>query len=171
MLVPATTRVDNLGQVASASYGLAQTVPGGYILRLLATLLLLSSFSSAQESNSAAAAAKSQPVSDLPVWSTTLTQPNRYISAHGIRGFAGGYSEDGLEFWSFPLQLVSGYHLSFVLPKASLCFCDQYPHVNRGRSPRRDPHLHCTGLSRAGTYYDACGGPRCSRPFYRGRSQ
>jgi len=66
----------------------------------------------------AAAAAKSQPVSDLPVWSTTLTQPNRYISAHGIRGFAGGYSEDGLEFWSFPLQLVSGYHLSFVLPQA-----------------------------------------------------
>ena len=52
------------------------------------------------------------------MWSTTLTQPNRYISAHGIRGFAGGYSEDGLEFWSFPLQLVSGYHLSFVLPKA-----------------------------------------------------
>jgi len=67
----------------------------------------------------AAAAAKSQHVSDLPVWSTTLTQPNRYISAHGIRGFAGGYSEDGLEFWSFPLQLVSAYHLSFVLPKAS----------------------------------------------------
>jgi len=60
-----------------------------------------------------------QPASDLPVWSTTLTQPNRYISAHGIRGFAGGYSEDGLEFWSFPLQLVSRYHLSFVLPKAS----------------------------------------------------
>src|SRR3954466_5463171 len=48
----------------------------------------------------------------------TSAMPNRYISAHGIRGFAGGYSEDGLEFWSFPLQLVSGYYLSFVLPKA-----------------------------------------------------
>jgi hypothetical protein len=70
-------------------------------------------------SDSVTAAAKSHPVSDLPVWSTTLTQPNRYISAHGIRGFAGGYSDDGLEFWSFPLQLVSRYHLSFVLPKAS----------------------------------------------------
>jgi glycogen debranching enzyme len=58
-------------------------------------------------------------VRDLPLWSTTQTQPNRYISAHGIRGFAGGYSEDGLEFWSFPLQLVSEYHLSFVLPKAT----------------------------------------------------
>jgi hypothetical protein len=88
------------------------------MLRLLVTLLLLSSVSSAQATYSAASAAKPGPVSDLPVWSTTLTQPNRYISAHGIRGFAGGYSEDGLEFWSFPLQLVSGYHLSFVLPKA-----------------------------------------------------
>jgi hypothetical protein len=86
------------------------------MLRLLVTLLLLSSLSSAQATYSAASAAK--PAPDLPVWSTTLTQPNRYISAHGIRGFAGGYSEDGLEFWSFPLQLVSGYQLSFVLPKA-----------------------------------------------------
>ncbi len=88
------------------------------MLRLLVTLLLLSSFNSAQESHSAASATEPEAASDLPVWSTTLTQPNRYISAHGIRGFAGGYSEDGLEFWSFPLQLVSGYHLSFVLPKA-----------------------------------------------------
>ena len=88
------------------------------MIRLLVTLLLLSSFNSAQESHSAASATEPEAASDLPVWSTTLTQPNRYISAHGIRGFAGGYSEDGLEFWSFPLQLVSGYHLSFVLPKA-----------------------------------------------------
>ena len=88
------------------------------MLRLLVTLLLLSSFNSAQESHSAASATEPEAASDLPVWSTTLTHPNRYISAHGIRGFAGGYSEDGLEFWSFPLQLVSGYHLSFVLPKA-----------------------------------------------------
>ena len=93
--------------------------PGGSILRLLATLLVLGRLGSAQESHSAGAAAKSQAVSDLPVWSTTLTQPNRYISAHGIRGFAGGYSEDGLEFWSFPLQLVSGYHVSFLRPEAS----------------------------------------------------
>jgi glycogen debranching enzyme len=88
------------------------------MLRLLVTLLLLSSFGSAQEADSAASAAGPQPALDLPVWSTKLAQPNRYISAHGIRGFAGGYSEDGLEFWSFPLQLVSGYHLRFALPKA-----------------------------------------------------
>jgi glycogen debranching enzyme len=89
------------------------------MLRLLVILLLLSSISSPKETYSAGSAAKPGPASDLPVWSTTLTQPNRYISAHGIRGFAGGYSEDGLEFWSFPLQLVSAYHLSFVLPKAA----------------------------------------------------
>ena len=88
------------------------------MLRLLVTLLLLSSVGSAQETESAASAAGPQAALDLPVWSTNLAQPNRYISAHGIRGFAGGYSEDGLEFWSFPLQLVSGYHLSFALPKA-----------------------------------------------------
>jgi len=57
-------------------------------------------------------------VSALPVWSTTQAQANRYVSAHGLRAFAGGYSEDGLEFWTFPLQLVSGYALEFVRPDA-----------------------------------------------------
>ncbi len=105
------------------------------MLRLLVTLLLLSSFNSAQESHLAASATEPEAAFDLPVWSTTLTQPNRYISAHGIRGFAGGYSEDGLGFWSFPLQLVSGYHLSFVQPKAPSisfrCFSSQIPFCNR----------------------------------------
>ena len=80
------------------------------MLRLFVILLLLRTFGSAQQADSAASAAAPQPARDLPVWSTKLAQPNRYISAHGIRGFAGGYSEDGLEFWSFPLQLVSGYY-------------------------------------------------------------
>src|SRR5438270_1796067 len=117
MLVHAMNGGDNLVHIAHKSHGLAPTILGDSMLRSLVTLLLLSSLSSAQATYSAASAAKPGPVSDLPVWSTKLTQPNRYISAHGIRGFAGGYSEDGLEFWSFPLQLVSGYHLSFVLPK------------------------------------------------------
>ena len=91
---------------------------GAAILRFVLTLFLLSSFGFAQATHSTTSAANSHRVPDLPIWSTAQAQPNRYISAHGIRGFAGGYSEDGLEFWSFPLQLVSGYHLSFVLPKA-----------------------------------------------------
>jgi len=89
------------------------------MLRLLVTLLLLGTFGSAQDSDTASAG-KTQRAADLPVWSTDRAQPNRYISAHGIRGFAGGYSEDGLEFWSFPLQLVSGYQLRFALPKAPI---------------------------------------------------
>jgi glycogen debranching enzyme len=88
------------------------------MLRVLVILLLLSSFGSAQEANSAASAAGPQSELDFPVWSTKVAQPNRYISAHGIRGFAGGYSEDGLEFWAFPLQIVSGYQLRFTLPNA-----------------------------------------------------
>jgi hypothetical protein len=103
---------DNLVLAATESQGLATTILGNSMLRLLVTLLLFSSFGCAQEVDSAASAAGPQPALDLPVWSTKVTQPNRYISAHGIRGCAG------LEFWSFPLQLVSGYHLSFVLPKA-----------------------------------------------------
>jgi glycogen debranching enzyme len=64
----------------------------------------------------APSAAASRSASELPVWSTTQAQPNRYVSVHGLRAFAGGYSEDGLEFWTFPLQLVSGYALEFVRP-------------------------------------------------------
>jgi glycogen debranching enzyme len=98
--------------------GIAATLFRRPMLRLLVILLLLSNFSSAQKPDLPGSAVDSQPVSSLLVWSTTMTQPNRYVSAHGIRGFAGGYSEDGLEFWSFPLQIVSGYSLSFALPKA-----------------------------------------------------
>lgn len=50
----------------------------------------------------------------LPVWSTDQARQDRYVAAHGLRGFAGGYAEDGLEFWAFPLQIVSGYHLEFL---------------------------------------------------------
>ncbi len=50
-----------------------------------------------------------------PVWSIGQPRENRYLSMHGLRAFAGGYSEDGLEFWTFPLQLVSDYRLAFVI--------------------------------------------------------
>ncbi|MGX5729821.1 amylo-alpha-1,6-glucosidase [Pseudoxanthomonas beigongshangi] len=50
-----------------------------------------------------------------PVWSIEQPRENRYVSTHGLRAFAGGYSEDGLEFWTFPLQLVSNYRLAFVM--------------------------------------------------------
>src|SRR5690606_37947587 len=50
----------------------------------------------------------------LPAWSTTQAQADRYVSVHGLRAFAGGSSEDRLECWTFPLQLVSAYALGFV---------------------------------------------------------
>jgi hypothetical protein len=50
----------------------------------------------------------------LPVWSSDQARQDRYVAAHGLRGFAGGYAEDGLEFWAFPLQIVSGYQLEFL---------------------------------------------------------
>ena len=88
------------------------------MFRLLAIFFLLGTLSSGQDLGTASAADKARAAHDLPSWSTERTQPDRYIAAHGIRGFAGGYSEDGLEFWSFPLQLVSGYQLRFALPNA-----------------------------------------------------
>lgn len=65
------------------------------------------------------AAAAAQPASStsaLPGWSSDQARENRYVAVHGLRAFAGGYSEDGLEIWSFPLQIVSNYQLEFVIP-------------------------------------------------------
>ncbi len=51
---------------------------------------------------------------ELPAWTVLRPRHDRYLAAHGLRAFAGGYSEDGLEIWSFPLQIASGYALEFV---------------------------------------------------------
>ena len=61
-------------------------------------------------------AAESAPTpSGLPRWSIEQPRENRYLSAHGLRAFAGGYSEDGLELWTFPLQIAAGYRPGFVI--------------------------------------------------------
>jgi glycogen debranching enzyme len=52
---------------------------------------------------------------ELPRWSIEQPRENRYLSAHGLRAFAGGYSEDGLELWTFPLQIAAGYRPGFVI--------------------------------------------------------
>ncbi len=70
----------------------------------------------------------------------------------GLRGWV-------LRRWSgvleFSLTARESISPQLRAPQGFPCFRDQYPHVGRGRSPRRDPHSHCTGLHRAGTYYDA----------------
>ena len=84
---------------------------------LIAAFLLIGTsvpaFAAADDSNTS-----SSSDTDLPVWSTTQAKKDRYVSAHGLRAFAGGYSEDGLEFWTFPLQIATGYTLEFIEPGA-----------------------------------------------------
>lgn len=38
----------------------------------------------------------------LPAWTIRDAHQDRYLAVHGLRAFAGGYSEDGLEFWDLP---------------------------------------------------------------------
>lgn len=46
-------------------------------------------------------------------WSTDSTSPVRFVSVHGRRAAVFGYSEDGLEVWAYPFQIVSSYTVSF----------------------------------------------------------
>src|SRR5579864_1310083 len=46
-------------------------------------------------------------------WSTDSTEPARFISAHGRRAAVFGYSEDGLEVWAYPFQILSSFKVSF----------------------------------------------------------
>ncbi|TMN16855.1 hypothetical protein [Pseudoxanthomonas sp. X-1] len=50
----------------------------------------------------------------MPSWTVTAPVQERFLAAHGLRGFAGGYGSDGLELWSFPVQIASGYRLEFL---------------------------------------------------------
>src|ERR1700722_2547253 len=46
-------------------------------------------------------------------WTTDSTGPRRFISVHGRRAAIFGYSEDGLEVWTYPVQILSGYAVTF----------------------------------------------------------
>jgi glycogen debranching enzyme len=54
-------------------------------------------------------------------WSTDSTGPRRFISVHGRRGAIFGYSqgdsgadsEDGLEVWAYPLQVLRSFGVTF----------------------------------------------------------
>jgi glycogen debranching enzyme len=45
-------------------------------------------------------------------WSVEGT-PARFVAAHGRRSAIFGYSENGLEVWGYPLQLVDSLHVAF----------------------------------------------------------
>jgi glycogen debranching enzyme len=46
-------------------------------------------------------------------WSAAETTAGRFVIVPGERGFVGGYNTPGLEIWTYPLQLVSHYWISF----------------------------------------------------------
>lgn len=74
------------------------------------------------------------PAPPLPEWRSDDARRDRYVSVHGLRAFAGGYSEDGLELWTFPLQLASGYAVDVVAPDGRVV-----PGIGALASVRVDP--------------------------------
>lgn len=54
----------------------------------------------------------SAPLADLR-WTAAETAAGRFVIVPGERGFVGGYNSPGLEIWTYPLQLVSHYWISF----------------------------------------------------------
>lgn len=58
---------------------------------------------------------------DMQVSSATAASPlvfssvatHRFLASHGSRAVLMGYPETGLEFWAYPLQIVSAYQIGF----------------------------------------------------------
>jgi len=48
-------------------------------------------------------------------WSAAETKTGRFVIVPGKRSFVGGYNTPGLEIWTYPLQLVRHYWVSFRL--------------------------------------------------------
>jgi glycogen debranching enzyme len=46
-------------------------------------------------------------------WSTDSTGPRRLISVHGRRAAILGYSQEGLEIWDYPFQIVTSFGAGF----------------------------------------------------------
>ena len=46
-------------------------------------------------------------------WSAAETKAGRFVIVPGERGFVGGYNAPGLEVWTYPLQLVRHYWITF----------------------------------------------------------
>jgi glycogen debranching enzyme len=44
---------------------------------------------------------------------TISVAPDRFIAAHGRKAIVMGYASSGLELWTYPLQIISGYQVGF----------------------------------------------------------
>ena len=51
--------------------------------------------------------------------STDSVEPARFVAVHGRRSAVLGYSENGLEIWAWPFQILSGYRISIHLAGAA----------------------------------------------------
>jgi len=71
-------------------------------LLLIGVMASLSASAPAQSENNLSRFARS-----------TDSGPARFISAHGHRAAVFGYSQNGLEVWVYPFQIVSSYKVSF----------------------------------------------------------
>lgn len=58
-----------------------------------------------------AAATPQRPASAS--WTVDANGPGHFVAAHGQRSAIMGYPETGLEVWTYPLQLLSGYEVRF----------------------------------------------------------
>jgi glycogen debranching enzyme len=54
----------------------------------------------------------SRPLPAL-AWKTDAAEPQRFVAVHGREAAIFGYPGKGLEIWAYPLQILSGYRLSF----------------------------------------------------------
>jgi hypothetical protein len=71
-------------------------------------------------------------------WSTDSTEPRRFISVHGRRSAIFGYSENALEAWAYPVQILASLSVGFRQQGAT----------TEIQSGSRDPHLRRTGFHR-----------------------
>ena len=64
-----------------------------------------------------------EPILGRLAWSTDSTGSRRFISVHGRRaaifGYSQGYSDDGLEVWAYPTQILSAFRVTFRQPGAT----------------------------------------------------
>jgi hypothetical protein len=82
-----------------------------------------------------------QPAFSRLAWSTDSTEPRRFLSVHGRRSAVFGYSENGLEVWAYPVQILTSFSVGFRQRGAGsdVAGCD--------RSPGNRVEFRCLRLS------------------------
>ena len=86
-------------------------------MRLFAWLLMCIAFCACGDRTAIAQRSASMKAHDSTAeklaWSTDAVV-QRFVAVHGRRALVMGYPRSGLEVWAYPLQLVSGYQVSFI---------------------------------------------------------